>query len=190
MTNYTTLHQRYLTILEWEELPIETKRKMIEEIVGLLPGGGWHVKGATVDALSTLAESDYKKATGVVRGHLNRRQDTYYHLINNPILDAKEWFDYIMENSTTYLCTKTENAVDGFTHWSKMVDFKNRPESGCSNLLVSVTLTKKPIASGSANSTLNSPLDPNSIADKTSARDGLTVVSPYVPIAYFVNSGR
>ena len=142
MTNYTPLHKHYLDILGMEGLTLQSKRMMIEQIVTQLPGGGWHVKGATVDALSALAKSDYKSCSGVVRGHLVNRQDTYYSLIESPILDPKEWFDFIMKNSTTYLCTKTENAVHGFTHWSKMVDFKNRPEWLCKAARIGYTYKK------------------------------------------------
>jgi hypothetical protein len=126
--DYTKLHQHYLAIMAMDGLTLGSKMSMIQAIVGQLPGSGWYVKGATIDALKTIAANDYKTCKGVVRGHLSKRHDTYKSLAENIISDAQEWFDFIMENTTTYLCTKAENGKHGTAHWSRMIEFTDRPD--------------------------------------------------------------
>ena len=127
MTDYKQLHQHYLEILAMDGLAHDTKKAMVAAIVGQLPGAGWLVKGITQAALTAFAENGYKPGPKIVRGHLVRRHDTYNTLVTNPILDYQKWFDFIIENTTTYLCTKAENGVDGTDHWSEMIDFEEAP---------------------------------------------------------------
>ena len=129
MTDFTQLHQTYLTIVGQDCLAHDTKKAMIEQlVVGEMPGAGWHVKGITQAALDAYAANGYKPGPKIQRGHLVRRHDTYNTLVANPILDAQEWYDFIIEHTTTYLCTKEENGVDGTEHWTEMFEFDNAPE--------------------------------------------------------------
>jgi hypothetical protein len=129
MTNLKQLHQNYLTIVNLPGMSMHWKRKALCELVsdGGIPGGGWQVIGITADALQLIADQDYKKAKGCQRGHIHLRHEIYTNLIENPILDAQEWVDYIQEYTTTYLCTKAENGKHGTDHWSKMIPFTNQP---------------------------------------------------------------
>ena len=128
MTNYKQLHQHYLEVLAMDGLDHGTKKAMVECIVGQLPGRGWIVKGITQAALEALAENNYKKGPKVVRGHVEKRHDTYTTLVETPFLDYQEWFDFIIANTTTYVCTKDENKKHGTGHWSRTYDFNDKPE--------------------------------------------------------------
>ena len=123
--NYTAAHQDYLAICKMN-CSRTAKRRMLDTII-FEWSGYWRVLGITQAALEEFAQYGYKRVPGmnINRSHVMDRKDRNDYLLDNVIMDPEAWWNYIVQNDTTYFATKTENMTGD---WSTIIEFTNQPE--------------------------------------------------------------
>ena len=128
--DYKPLHKNYLLLCEMD-LPTPIKSRMLDDIISMWPGH-WRVLGATKAALEEFANNDYVKVSGmdINRSHLTDRIDRNTLLLETPITDAEEWWQFVIDHDGTYFATKSENLSD---KWSEMVEFTELPDGAFRN---------------------------------------------------------
>ena len=101
--------------------PTTKRYRMLGELFAVNPNA-WRVVGVTENALRVFAEHDFKRASrmGVNRSHLVDRIDTYTAMLEGPLMECEEWWDYYVDTDKTVLATSTENMGKG--EWSKVYD--------------------------------------------------------------------
>ena len=128
--DYKTLHKNYLLLCEMD-LPLPTKSRMLDTIIAIWDGH-WRVLGITKAALEVFAKEDYLKVSGIDinRSHTTDRHIRNTFLLENPMQDAEEWWQYVVDHDGTYFATKSENLSD---KWSEMVEFTELPDGAFRN---------------------------------------------------------
>jgi hypothetical protein len=110
------LYAGFLKIREIEGLPIQTKHRMLWEMLGMNGQNKdfWRVVGITELAYTKIVENDYKlpKGTGhnkINRSHINDRMATSKVMLEGPLMDIDTWWKFYKNNDVTVLATATEN---------------------------------------------------------------------------------
>jgi len=99
--------------------PTRKRYRMLGELFAVNPNA-WQVVGITEDALAVFAKHDFKRVSrmGINRSHLVDRVKTYTTMLEGPLMECDEWWNFYVENDKTILATSTENMSKG--EWSKV----------------------------------------------------------------------
>ena len=115
-------HEEYLHILTSRYYQANPKRAR-KAVEALCDFGevGWRVIGVTKDALALWQEQGRVGGGKIKRGHIEDRCITYKHLVDSPIYDAHEWWQYAFSHDKTILVTAKENrknrVLSRTTYW-------------------------------------------------------------------------
>ena len=101
--------------------PTTKRYRMLGELFAVNPNA-WRVVGVTENALRVFAEHDFKRVSrmGVNRSHLVDRIDTYTTMLEGPLMECEDWWNFYVDTDKTVLATSTENMGKG--EWSKIYD--------------------------------------------------------------------
>ena len=101
--------------------PTNKRYRMLGELFAVNPNA-WRVIGITENALKVFAEHDFKRASrmGINRSHLVERIQTYTTMLEGPLMECEEWWNFYVDTDKTVLATSTENMGKG--EWSKIYD--------------------------------------------------------------------
>lgn len=101
--------------------PTSKRYRMLGELFAVNPNA-WRVIGITENALKVFAEHGFKRVSrmGINRSHLVDRIQTYTNMLEGPLMDCDEWWNFYVETDKTILATSTENMGKG--EWSKVYD--------------------------------------------------------------------
>lgn len=109
------LYHDYLLIRSMRA-PSKTQARLLGELLALCPDH-WQVIGITEDALQVFAEHDYRRVSrmGINRSHLVDRYKTFITMLEEPLMECDEWWNFYRNNDTTVLATSTENSKNSFS---------------------------------------------------------------------------
>ena len=101
--------------------PTSKRYRMLGELFAVNPNA-WRVTGITENALKVFQQHDFKRVSrmGINRSHLVDRVKTYTTMLEGPLMDCEEWWNFYFDNDKTVLATSTENMGKG--EWSKVYD--------------------------------------------------------------------
>lgn len=101
--------------------PTAKRYRMLGELFAVNPDA-WRVTGITENALKVFKQHDFKRVSrmGINRSHLVDRVKTYTTMLEGPLMDCEEWWNFYFDNDKTVLATSTENMGKG--EWSKVYD--------------------------------------------------------------------
>lgn len=96
--------------------PTNKRYRMLGELFAAYENA-WQVIGITENALKVFAKNDFKRVSrmGINRSHLVDRVKTYTTMLEGPLMDCNEWWNFYIENDKTILATSSENMSNGFT---------------------------------------------------------------------------
>jgi hypothetical protein len=97
------------------------KCRILSELFVTTPNS-WRVVGITDAALIVFHNYKFKKEArmGINRAHLVGRKKTYEHMLENPIIDRDEWWNFYRERDKTVLATTHENLSKGEIQFTKI----------------------------------------------------------------------
>lgn len=101
--------------------PTSKRYRMLGELFAVNPNA-WRVVGITENALQVFAEHGFKRASrmGINRSHMVDRIKTYTTMLEGPLMECDEWWQFYVDTDKTILATSTENMGKG--EWSKIYD--------------------------------------------------------------------
>lgn len=101
--------------------PTSKRYRMLGELFAVNPNA-WRVIGITENALQVFKEHNFKRVSrmGINRSHLVDRIQTYTTMLEGPLMECDEWWNFYVETDKTILATSTENM--GKSEWSKVYD--------------------------------------------------------------------
>jgi hypothetical protein len=101
--------------------PTGKRYRMLGELFAVNPNA-WRVIGITEAAVKVFAEHGFKRVSrmGINRSHLVDRIQTYTTMLEGPLMDCDEWWNFYVDTDKTILATSTENMGKG--EWSKVYD--------------------------------------------------------------------
>ena len=107
--NKEDFYHDFLLIREMRA-PTSKRYRMLGELLSANPNA-WQVVGITYGALSVFAGNnfEYKSRMGINRAHIVDRHQTYTTMLEGPIMELDEWWQFYVENDQTILSTSTEN---------------------------------------------------------------------------------
>ena len=100
-------------------VPVSKRYRMLGELFGANPNN-WRVIGITEQALNIFKQHDFKRVSrmGINRSHLVDRVSTYTTMLEGPLMECDEWWDFYIDTDKTVLATSTENMSKG--EWSRV----------------------------------------------------------------------
>lgn len=103
------MHHDYLEVCKMRS-SIPTKVRLLTIVFSQNPDT-WRVVGVTQAALKVFQSHDFQKKSGigVNRSHLVDRDSTYRKMLEKPIKDFNEWWQFYYENDKCVLATSGEN---------------------------------------------------------------------------------
>ena len=101
--------------------PTSKRYRMLGELFAVNPDA-WRVVGITENALRVFAEHGFKRVSrmGINRSHMVDRIKTYTTMLEGPLMECDEWWNFYVDTDKTILATSTENMGKG--EWSKIYD--------------------------------------------------------------------
>jgi len=105
-------HAAYLAVCDMR-LSTTQKCRVLNEAISWHKDS-WRVVGITPAALEVFAKNNFKKVAkmGIHRAHLVDRSETYKHMLNSPMYNCDEWWDFYCKNDRTVFSTVSENMGD------------------------------------------------------------------------------
>jgi len=103
-----TIFKGFLKIREMEGVPLYTKHRMLQYLMGMNKDG-WIVIGITEAALEKFKENDYKRTKGVNRSHIFQRSETSQKMFEKTDWDIESWWNFYVERDECILATSSEN---------------------------------------------------------------------------------
>ena len=96
--------------------PVKKRCRMLGELLAEYEDA-WRVIGITEKALAVFVEHDFKRVSrmGINRSHLVDRHKTYTTMLEGPLMECEEWWEFYIENDKTILATSAENMSNGFS---------------------------------------------------------------------------
>jgi len=96
--------------------PTSKRYRMLGELFACYPDA-WRVVGITEDALKIFAAHNFKRVSrmGINRSHLVDRVKTYTTMLEGPLMECNEWWQFYLDNDKTILATSSENMSNGFS---------------------------------------------------------------------------
>ena len=90
--------------------PTSKRYRMLGELFAVNPDA-WRVVGITENALKVFAEHNFKRVSrmGINRSHLVDRIATYTTMLEGPLMECNEWWQFYVDTDKTILSTSTEN---------------------------------------------------------------------------------
>jgi len=97
--------------------PTSKRYRMLGELFAVNPDA-WRVVGITENALRVFAEHGFKRVSrmGINRSHMVDRIKTYTTMLEGPLMECNEWWQFYLDTDKTILATSTENM--GKSDWS------------------------------------------------------------------------
>lgn len=98
------------------KVPTSKRYRMLGELLSAHEDH-WQVVGITEQALKVFSEHEYKRVSrmGINRSHLVDRVKTFTTMLEGPLMDIDEWWNFYRENDKTILATSSENMSNGFS---------------------------------------------------------------------------
>ena len=97
-------------------VPVNKRYRILSELLGSYENA-WRVVGITENALNVFKEYSFRRESGmgINRSHIIDRKTTYTYMLEGPLMECDEWWDYYLENDKTVLATSKENMSNGFS---------------------------------------------------------------------------
>jgi hypothetical protein len=97
-------------------VPMNKRYRMLGELFAAHEDA-WQVVGITENALKIFATHNFKRVSrmGINRSHLVDRVKTYTTMLEGPLMDIDEWWNFYRDNDKTILATSSENMSNGFS---------------------------------------------------------------------------
>jgi hypothetical protein len=94
--------------------PTNKRYRMLGELFAVNPDA-WRVIGITEAAVKVFAKHDFKRVSrmGINRSHLVDRIKTYTTMLEGPLTECDEWWNFYVDTDKTILSTSTENMSKG-----------------------------------------------------------------------------
>jgi hypothetical protein len=94
--------------------PTSKRYRMLGELFAVNPDA-WRVIGVTEAAVKVFAKHDFKRVSrmGINRSHLVDRIKTYTTMLEGPLMECDEWWNFYVDTDKTILSTSTENMSKG-----------------------------------------------------------------------------
>ena len=103
-----TVFNGFLKIQEMEGVPMYTKHRMLQNLMGMRKDG-WRVIGITEAALKKFIENDFERPKGINRSHIFQRSETSKIMIEKLDWDIESWWNFYVERDECILATSSEN---------------------------------------------------------------------------------
>jgi len=103
-----TIFNGFLKIKEMEGVPLYTKHRMLQNLMGMNKDG-WIIIGITEAALEKFKANDYKRPKGVNRSHIFQRSETSQIMFEKTDWDIESWWNFYVERDECILATSSEN---------------------------------------------------------------------------------
>ena len=103
-----TIFNGFLKIQEMEGVPMYTKHRMLQNLMGMRKDG-WRVIGITEAALKKFIENDFERPKGINRSHIFQRSETSKIMIEKLDWDIESWWNFYVERDECILATSSEN---------------------------------------------------------------------------------
>lgn len=94
--------------------PTSKRYRMLGELFAVNPNA-WRVIGITEAAVKVFANHNFKRVSrmGINRSHLVDRIKTYTTMLEGPLMECDEWWNFYVDTDKTILSTSTENMSKG-----------------------------------------------------------------------------
>lgn len=110
-----SLYHDFLLIRNMKSLTPK-KARMLGELLSQAEDA-WQVIGVTEEALKVFESHNFKRVSrmGINRSHLVDRHKTYTTMLEGPLMELDEWWNFFKDNDKTILATSSENMSNGFS---------------------------------------------------------------------------
>ena len=110
------LYDGFIAVRNIDGVPFKTKHRMLWEMFALNGENHlhWKVVGITQKAYEVIKANDYKRPIGnkdskVNRAHISNRIDTSRTMLEGPLMNKEQWWQFYRDNDRCVLATGTEN---------------------------------------------------------------------------------
>lgn len=97
-------------------VPINKRYRILSELLGCYENA-WRVTGVTYNALKVFSDLHFRRESGmgINRSHIVDRKSTYVTMLEGPLMECDEWWNFYLDNDKTILATSAENMSNGFS---------------------------------------------------------------------------